>query len=200
MKNVCILDYGLGNIKSLSNSIKKIGHNPKLFTQIKNYNFEYLIIPGIGSFSKGSDLLKKKEFDFLKKKNNFKILGICLGMQLFFQKGYENGESEGLGFFEGDVKKIKKDKIILPLVGYQNIKINSNSKNFQKFDNQKFYFVHSYIVHPTNKENILALTENYQGINYPAAIIKENIIGTQFHPEKSGKIGLEFLKSFIKEF
>jgi len=202
MRNICILDYGLGNIQSLINSIKRIGHIPRLFSEIDCYNFEHLIIPGIGSFSKGSELILNKKFNFLKKKiKNFKILGICLGMQLFFNKGYENGVNNGLNFIEGEVKRIKKNKkLILPFVGYQKIKIVQNIKAFKKFHNKKFYFVHSYIAHPKKKNDILALTENYQGINYTAAVIKKNLIGTQFHPEKSGEIGLELLNSFIKDF
>ena len=110
MKNICILDYGLGNIRSLNNAIKIIGYNPIMFSDIKNHSYNHLIIPGVGSFYKASQLLKNRKFSFLFKNNftDIKILGICLGMQVMLEWGYENGKSKGIGLFEGDVQKLDK--------------------------------------------------------------------------------------------
>ena len=201
MKKICILDYGLGNIKSLYNSLRKIGYNPQFYSEDSSNKFDIIFIPGVGSYSKASQLLltpKFKNFINEAKKNSY-LFGICLGMQILLGKGFENGEHEGLNLIEGDVKLIKdKDrKIILPMVGYKKINIVNNGINFlSKYDNQKFYFVHSFAAHPGNVNNILSFTTS-QKIKYCSSIIKDRIIGTQFHPEKSGQIGLDFLKDFI---
>jgi len=202
MKKICILDYGLGNIKSLYNSIKYIGFNPEFYTENNSINYDIIFIPGVGSFSKASKLLLDKKFyKYLNqvKKNSF-IFGICLGMQILFSRGFENGQHDGLNFVDGEVNLIKdkNKKIILPIVGCKKININNKKINFlEHYNNQKFYFVHSYACQPTNKEDILCTTFS-QNINYCSGIIKDNIIGTQFHPEKSGEIGLNFLQDFIK--
>ena len=201
MKKICILDYGLGNIKSLYNSLKKIGYSPKFYSDIDSNNFDIIFIPGVGSYSKASRLLLDPKFkNFLDeaKKNSF-IFGICLGMQILLSRGFENGEHKGLNLIEGDVNLIKNKnkKIILPVVGYQKINIISDKAKFlNKYNNEKFYFVHSFAVNPKNEGDILSVSSN-QGITYCSSVIKERIIGTQFHPEKSGEIGLNFLKDFI---
>jgi imidazole glycerol phosphate synthase glutamine amidotransferase subunit len=201
MKKICILDYGLGNIKSLHNSLKKVGQKPEFHSESNSKNFDIVFIPGVGSFSKASKLLldiKFKEFLDNAKKNSY-IFGICLGMQILLSNGDENGTHPGLDFVRGSVKLItnNKKKLILPIVGYQNINIKNSKDNYlDKFNNEKFYFVHSHVANPKNNERILATTTS-QGVEYCSAIIKDNIIGTQFHPEKSGKIGLEFIKEFI---
>ncbi len=203
IKKVCILDYGLGNIKSLFNSIKKIGFKPEFFSGSKSKNFDIVFIPGVGSYSKASKLIHTKKYlDFIKIQNhNAIIFGICLGMQLFSTYGSENGNNKGLNFIKGETKKISsiKKKLNLPFVGYNNVDFISNSKySFLKdFKDQKFYFVHSYAMNPSNKKNILGFSKN-QGIKFCSAVYKERFIGTQFHPEKSGDVGLEFLSKFIK--
>jgi glutamine amidotransferase len=201
MKKICILDYGLGNIKSLYNSLQKIGYKPQFYSENNSTNYDIVFIPGVGSFSEASKLLKNDKLDlFLKevKKNSY-IFGICLGMQILFSKGFENGESKGLDLINGQVKLItsKNKKIILPIVGYKKISIQNNYLKFLKnYDNKKFYFVHSFAGKTNDLKNILCTTKD-QNINYCSGVIKERIIGTQFHPEKSGEIGLNFLKDFI---
>lgn len=201
MKKICILDYGLGNIKSLYNSLKKIGHKPQFYSENNSINYDIVFIPGVGSFSEASKLLKNQKLDlFLKevKKNSF-IFGICLGMQILFTKGFENAESKGLNFINGQVDLIssEKKKIILPIVGYKKIHIQNNEIQFIKnYDNEKFYFVHSFAVNASDENDILCNTTD-QNINYCSGVIKGRVIGTQFHPEKSGEVGLNFLKDFI---
>lgn len=204
MKKICILDYGLGNIRSLINSLKKLNFSTYLFSDNLKKNYDFVFIPGVGSFSVASRILNNpKYFNFLQAHlKSGKILGICLGMQILHSFGEENGKNIGLNFIEGRVVKIEsKNKIILPLVGYQKVKFldNINLPILKKYNLEKFYFVHSYAVNLNSKKNLLALTSAY-GYEYPAAVIGQNVIGTQFHPEKSGEIGLSFLKDIVNEF
>jgi glutamine amidotransferase len=190
MKKICILDYGLGNIKSLYNSLKKIGFNAQFFSENSSSNYDILFIPGVGSFSHASKLIKDKKLDeyLIKAKKNSYIFGICLGMQILLSKGFENGKHDGLNLINGEVKLIRNNanKIILPIVGSKKIIMKNNKiKSLNQYNNEMFYFVHSYVAHPIEKSNILCQT-SAQNIDYCSGIIKDNIIGTQFHPEKSG--------------
>ena len=203
MKKVCILDYGLGNIKSLSNALKKIGVNPFLFSEDNNNkkNYDLVFIPGVGSFSKASELLLNEKYkDFINNTLiNSHIFGICIGMQMLFSSGEENGKHSGLNIIKGKVKILgKKDnKLILPMVGYQSVNfLNDEYNSLSNFNNEKFYFIHSYAAFPENKNNILGITKS-QNTEYCAAVHNDRVLGTQFHPEKSGKIGLEFMNNFI---
>ena len=136
----------------------------------------------------------------MKNKNNL-LLGICLGMQLFFEESSENFKTTGLGMIKGKVKKLSNNENhILPNVGCfeTNIKIDQTFSYLKKFDKQKFYYVHSYISEPIDIKNQIA-SSVYNGKNFCAITVKDsNIIGTQFHPEKSSEIGLEFLNMLIK--
>jgi len=209
MKSVCIIDYGMGNIKSLSNAIKKIGHKPYLFSQETKIKTKFAIIPGVGAFNSAIQIIKKKKIDkkiikFLKEKDNF-LLGICLGKQLLYSSSKENGDNLGLNIIEGKVKILSNKKVSkLPNVGWKKIILTNNINNkfnfLQRFNNEKFYFIHSYIGNPSKKNNTLATTE-YNGIKFCSIVSNNsNVIGTQFHPEKSSSIGLEFLDSMIKQF
>jgi len=199
VKKICILNYGLGNTKSLYNSLKYLGYEVFFYSE-KNNNFDAIFIPGIGSFSKASELivLNKKYFNFINNnKNNCLIFGICLGMQILLDKGYEFGINPGLSLIKGEVKKLDtSNNKILPFVGYQKVSFSKETKYFNKFEGEKFYFVHSYHADNVSNKNILAKTIA-QNKEYCCAVKSNNIIGTQFHPEKSGEIGLEFLKSTI---
>lgn len=204
MKKICILDYGLGNVRSLFNSLKKINYEPDLFSTTKRKSYDFIFIPGVGSFHKGSQLLMKlKAKNFLSENiKNSKIFGICLGMQLLFSEGLENGYSKGLNLINGKVKKIeyKKQKLVLPFVGYQSVEFISNNFPFlKKYNNCEFYFVHSFEAKPKESGNLLATTKRDKK-KYCASVVNKNIIGTQFHPEKSGEVGLEFLRDIIKNF
>ena len=203
MKNICILDYGLGNIRSLNNALKIIGYNPIMFSDIKNHSYNHLIIPGVGSFYKASQLLKNRKFSFLFKNNftDIKILGICLGMQMLFTKGHEHGECKGLDLIPGEVlqiqKKMKNEKK-LPVIGWRkttSLSILKENDLKKKLDQKYFYYLHSYQAIPENKNNITAYYER-GGSRINAAVAYGNIWGVQFHPEKSGDTGLEFLKGF----
>lgn len=205
MKSVTIIDYGMGNIKSLYNSLKYLGFNPVFYSETKDIQSSICILPGVGAYNQAMKLLKEKRIlndieNYIKNKKNI-LLGICLGMQLFFEKSTENVNTTGLGIINGDVKKLStKQDDILPNVGWFETNINpSTSFDFLKeFDKQRFYYVHSYVAEPTEKINQIA-TSAYKGKNFCAITVKNsNIIGTQFHPEKSSKIGLDFLEILIK--
>ena len=201
LKKICILDYGLGNIKSLLNALNKIVYKPSLYSANKNKTFDLIFLPGVGSFNKASNILLNDQYlSFLNEQNKQAIIfGICLGMQLFATEGEENGKSNGFNYIPGKTEKLKNldNKIVLPFVGYFEVSFKSNLKYLLEFNNSKFYFVHSFKFVPNSNKNILSTTVN-QGITYCSSALKDRYIGTQFHPEKSGDNGLEFLKAVIK--
>lgn len=201
MKKICIINYGFGNISSLLNSLIKIGFNPVLFSDRKKDNFDIYFLPGVGAFPAAMEIINKKKIDiFIKEKLsiNSVLFGICLGMQLMMSKSEEQKETQGLNLIKGNVEIISKKKIILPNVGWQKINCNKSNRffNFKDFNNQKFYFIHSYKVMPT-KENHVLSKSNYNNNEINSIINDKNYFGCQFHPEKSGEIGLAFLKNII---
>jgi len=194
-----IIDLKINNIFSLYNSLKKIGYkNIEIINTKKNINSNLLFLPGVGSFYKASRLLKKNNFDekiknFTKDKNN-KLFGICLGMQLLFEESNEFGKSKGLGLVRGRVKKFSST-LRVPHIGWAPvIKYKKNIKSFNFKNEGNFYFVHSYYCEPVEKKIIYTYTEYFKK-KFCSSIKKENILGTQFHPEKSGLNGLKILKS-----
>ena len=201
MKSICILDYGLGNVSSLNNAIRKIGYFPDFYSEKKNKNYEIIFIPGVGSFGKASELInKKKLIDFIKNnyKNNCLIFGICIGMQLLCSEGNEDGVNKGINLIKGKIELVTQKKIKLPIIGWQKVQFINNYLGLKKkYNNEKFYFLHSYAPKNISVSNQLTITK-YMNIKYISSIFDKNIIGTQFHPEKSGEIGLEFLKDVIK--
>jgi imidazole glycerol-phosphate synthase subunit HisH len=206
MKKVCIIDYEINNISSVSKALKKIDINFDIIKEsnkIKNYS--HIILPGIGSFEAGMKQLKKNKFDIeLKKsfKKGSQILGICLGMHLLFKNSEESLKKiDGLNIVEGNVflmKVDKKNKVHIPQVGWNSIYPSLKNKHIFNFKDlgSDFYFIHSYVVRPKKKEIIKYFFKH--GTNYPAIIQKENILATQFHPEKS-KNGLVILQKFINK-
>ena len=205
MKNIIIIDYGMGNIKSLYNSLRFLGYNPVFYSEKKNMNSNIYILPGVGAFNQAMKLLEEKKIskdlkNLVKNKNNL-LLGICLGMQLFFEKSSENLETIGLGMINGNVKKISDNKDhILPNVGWfeTTIKGDKTFNYLSKFNKENFYHIHSYIADPIDKKNQIA-SSLYNGNSFCAMTSNNsNIIGTQFHPEKSSEIGLEFIDMLIK--
>ena len=206
MKTVYIIDYGICNIGSLKNMIKKIGFeaivatSPSMIEDPKK-----IILPGIGNFSRGVQNLKDKGFwEYLKnfKKNNESchLLGICLGMHILMNKSEESPGIEGLSLIDADVVQFS-DEINLPIpqMNWNHIFLNdSNHKIFLNFDkhNHRFYFVHSYFVSPRNKKHILATTK--YGTEFCSIINDKNIYGMQFHPEKSLSSGKILIENFCK--
>ena len=198
---LAIIDYGVGNLFSLQCSLKKIGveaivtKNPD---EIKSA--DKIILPGVGAFGDASRKLRESglvELITEEAKSGKPFLGICLGMQLLFEKGYEYGEHEGLGFLKGNVVALdgKIDPSLqIPHMGWNALDFKQDSPLFKYINNGDFvYFVHSY--YATDCEDSVIATSEY-GIPVTAAVGKGNIFGCQFHPEKSGEVGLNILKAF----
>ena len=210
MNTVSILDYGCGNILSLKRAINELGFNVKLCRDEKDLkDTNFLILPGVGAFENAMNLLKKnnfidaiKEYCLIKKKP---MLGICLGMQLLLTKSYEMGENQGLNIIEGEniflKNKLKDKKFKIPHIGWEEIYFSkkklSKSLMLKEFEQKSFYYVHSYIASLKNQENLIAYSV-YHDIKIPAIIQFNNIMGFQFHPEKSGINGLKLLKTTLE--
>ncbi len=204
-KLITIIDYGVGNIFSIYNSIKNTKHIVKITNKYSDVEVsECIVLPGVGSFTSAIKNLKKNNlYNLIKQKGNSgtKIIGICLGMQILMKHGNESGYTEGLGFFEGESVKINNNKDYkIPNVGLRDFMINKNVKKnfFTKYKAKRFYHLHSYQI-KTNKKSILAWSHigDFK-YNIPALITKKNIIGFQFHPEKSSNEGILFLKDILK--
>lgn len=200
-KKICILDYGSGNVQSVFNILSAILNNIVISNKAEDIkSATHIILPGVGAFGAAMQKIKSKipinelENEVIKNKKMF--LGICVGMQVLADKGFEFGEHDGLGWIEGEVKQLDSDKLPLPHIGWNNINIiNSNPLLSGLKDNQDFYFVHSYVFKERNAENVVAKTE--YGENFNSIIAKDNIFGVQFHPEKSQKAGKILLENFI---
>jgi len=200
---VNIINYESGNLYSVQRAIKILGYEPLIISEPELLkNADKVIIPGVGSFNQGISNLKKKYFDqaiFEYVKTGKDLLGICLGMQLFMNQSNEFGKNKGLSLIDGIVKNLDfKANTPVPHIGWNNISITKNDSKFlNKISNENyFYFIHSYYVH-LKEEIDYAFKTNYGDISFVSLINKENIFGTQFHPEKSGKIGLKMLKNFL---
>tara|TARA_B100000029_G_scaffold516678_1_gene632644 strand:- start:1423 stop:2145 length:723 start_codon:yes stop_codon:yes gene_type:complete len=209
MKKITIVDYGCGNILSLRRGLQEVGHSSEITNNNKKIlNSDFLILPGVGAFKNAMSLLKKNNLiDTLKEYAQHKkkiIFGICLGMQLFLTKSHEMGEHEGLNFIEGEVVQIGKHSKIhnlkIPHISWNEIFLNDKAKNTKKINKEilekNYYFIHSYLALTKKKEDTFAYCK-YFDVKIPAILNYENILGCQFHPEKSGKNGLQFLKNVI---
>jgi len=204
---IAVIDYGFGNIKSVINALRYCETDACVIdSPLKILDFGGAILPGVGAFGPAANFLRSKGFDKTIRDyvNSGKMLyGICLGFQLFFTKGYENGDYEGLDLISGEVRKFEFEgkNLKIPHMGWNNVSIAENmyaKKMFCSIKNKEnFYFVHSYYVIPENFLHISSMCE--YGLNFCSSVTCGNIWGSQFHPEKSGKEGLKILSNFIKE-
>ena len=205
--NVTIVDYNSGNISSVINSFKEVAKYKVNIDVTSNLNqiksSDKIVLPGQGSFKSCVDALNNitglvdtlNDFVINNKKP---LLGICVGLQMFADTGYEESETKGLGWISGKVSKIdnQNGKYKLPHIGWNQINIVKDSKIFKDIENDShMYFVHSYEFIPEDK-NVISATTDYSS-NIVCSIEKENIFGTQFHPEKSEKIGLKIINNFL---
>lgn len=198
---IAIIDYGAGNIQSVSKALKHIGCD----CFITNKKDEILsadgaVLPGVGSFGDTVDSLNKygiKEavIEFINSGKPF--LGICLGLQLLFPGSEESEGAEGLGIFDGTITKIPNgDGLKIPHMGWNSLKITKDSRLFKGIEENPYvYFVHSYFLNAADKSIVAAQTK--YGVTIDAAVEKGNVFATQFHPEKSGNTGLRILKNFV---
>ncbi len=205
--NVIIVDYNSGNISSVINSFKEVAQDKVNIEVTSDLNkiksSDKVVLPGQGSFKSCVDALNKinglsdtlNVFAIMNKKP---LLGICVGLQMFADIGYEETETKGLGWISGKVSKIdnQNGKFKLPHIGWNQINIVKESKIFQNIENNShMYFVHSYEFIPNDKD-VISATTDYSS-NIVCSVEKENIFGTQFHPEKSDRTGLKIIDNFI---
>ena len=203
---IAVIDYGVGNLFSLLSSLKYVGLDTKLTNDIEEIqSAKGIILPGVGAFRDAIGNLEKyglKEPLINEAKNGKPFLGICLGMQMLFEKSYEYGEYEGLGLINGTVEEIKKyisknSDLKIPHMGWNSLIINDSFKDDKILkdvnDNEYVYYVHSYFA-KTDMKNIVTYSE--YGTKIPGIVKNENVYGMQFHPEKSGDTGLKLLKNW----
>ena len=206
---ILILDYGCGNILSLKRALDEIGVESLVSNaKEKILESELIILPGVGAFENAIKLLKKHGlFDTILDEVSKKkpLIGICLGMQMLFSKSFEMGEHIGLNIIEGNIeqidKKSKKKKFKIPHISWNEIYFENKenlNKELMDLNQRSFYFLHSFMAYPFYKEHIIAKCKYYD-IDVPAIVKKNNIVGFQFHPEKSGMNGLKLLKYTIKD-
>ncbi|GGD64547.1 imidazole glycerol phosphate synthase subunit HisH 1 [Emticicia aquatilis] len=195
---VAIVEYGMGNVASVQKALRFLNVDSIVTANFEKINqSKYIILPGVGSFRQAMENLEQRNLiSFLREKvtEGKPFLGICLGMQLLAEKGYEDGLTEGLGFIEGEVIRIPESNLPVPHIGWNNISIKI-PQYFDKLTDSNFYFVHSYFFNAKNINDVAA-TVNY-GSDLVAVVQKNNVFGTQFHPEKSQTAGLQVLKNFI---
>ena len=197
MPEIGIFDYGVGNLFSLKNALETVGLNVKISETFEELNkVDAIALPGVGNFSAAVKKIEPAcEFISTIADNGTPILGICLGMQLFFQRSDE-GIGQGLGFFKG--KNIRlSSSVKVPHMGWNTLNIINQHEILENIEDHSFvYFVHSLYPVPVDKEIIA--TETEYGEIFTSMVTYKNIFGTQFHPEKSGDIGLEILRNFAR--
>lgn len=194
---IAIIDYGVGNLGSVLNAFKYLGYEA-IVTSSKEeiLNADKVVLPGVGAFNDAMEAFKKRGFvEVINEvfKKGTPILGICVGMQMLFEKSYEYGVHDGLGFLKGNIIKFDNLTYKVPQIGWNQINVIKDNPLLKGLDKKYVYFVHSY--HVDRSEYRISLTEYADSI-YPSAINYKNIYATQFHPEKSGEVGLKILKNF----
>ncbi|MBI4971500.1 MAG: imidazole glycerol phosphate synthase subunit HisH [Candidatus Omnitrophica bacterium] len=199
---ITIIDYNMGNIRSVFNALGDLGAEVIVTNKKEDIDkADKIILPGVGAFGEGMDhlrvlgLVEVLDDNVMKRKKPF--LGICLGMQLVADVGFEFGANKGLGWVSGEVKKLEVKNVSLPHIGWNDIAKKRDCPLLQNLpDSADFYFVHSYHVVPSSAD-VIAASCDYEGA-FASVIHKENIYGVQFHPEKSQKAGKVLLENFIK--
>lgn len=201
---IVIIDYGLGNVRSIYAKLEQMGETVTVSGSIAEIeSADKLILPGVGAFDAGMKNIRTLEIiPLLDKKVNrehIPILGICLGMQILTKKSDE-GTLSGLGYVDAETVRFKFDpstSLNIPHMGWNTIQFRQDTPLLEHIpDNSRFYFVHSFHVQCSDKSNIIAMT-NY-GYDYPSIIQRENLFGVQFHPEKSHQQGIQLLKNFAR--
>lgn len=203
---ITIIDYGMGNLYSVKNMLKYLGYESAVTGNVDEIlQADKLILPGVGNFGKAMSIICQSELqNVLNRKvleEHTPILGICLGMQLFLEYS-EEGDCKGLGWIPGKVERFDFPhhmELKVPHMGWNYIKKQRESQIIANLtENERYYFVHSYYVKCQDQEHIVATTE--YGIQFDSIIQKDNIVGMQFHPEKSHRFGMKILKNFAESF
>lgn len=194
---IAIVDYGMGNLRSVQKAFEYLGYDAAITDQGKALeNASHIVLPGVGAFRDAIAALKAKDLDGMIKKEVAEgkpFLGICLGMQMLFDRSSEDGEYEGLGLIGGEVVRFDTD-LKIPHIGWNTLYYNKRTALFDGIDDNYFYFVHSYHAAKVSNEDVE--TTCVYGYEFVASVNRDNIWGVQFHPEKSGDTGLKVLKNF----
>ena len=194
---IAIVDYGMGNLRSVQKAFEYLGYDAAITDQSKALeNASHIVLPGVGAFRDAIAALKAKDLDGMIKKEVAEgkpFLGICLGMQMLFDRSLEDGEYEGLGLICGEVVRFDTD-LKIPHIGWNTLYYNKRTALFDGIDDNYFYFVHSY--HAAKVANEDVETTCVYGYEFVASVNRDNVWGVQFHPEKSGDTGLKVLKNF----
>ena len=199
-----IIDYGMGNLKSITSAFKYLNVDDIILSHNHNVikSADKLLLPGVGSFAKAMEQLEKLELrkilDEVVLEDKKPLLGICLGMQLLCKSSEEDGGAKGLGYVDAKCKKFDAENFKVPHVGFNQVIVNTNTKLYEGFNEKNdFYFTHSFRLQ--NNRDINQSICNY-GEDFIASYEMDNIVGTQFHPELSQTNGLKLLKNFIEKF
>ncbi len=195
---IAIVNYGMGNLFSIYNALDRVGAGPKIIADPKDLaGADGIVVPGVGAFGSCMDQLSgfegvlRKAFD-----DGVPMFGICIGMQVLFEESEESPGAQGLGWIEGKVVRLP-DGVMIPQMGWNSLAIKRPVQMFEGIsDGDMFYFVHSYYGLPKDRSVIAATTEH--GVEVTAAVVKNNLFATQFHPEKSGAKGLKILENFVR--
>lgn len=197
MGYTAIVDYGVGNLMSVSNAMHYLGFETKITSNATELELaDSILLPGVGAFPDAADKLRGPGLDqvLIAESKKKPILGICLGMQLLLERGEEVRPCKGLGFVKGSVRKIDT-ALKLPHIGWNELHFQNDSPLFRGIDEGAYvYFVHSFCAVAADESQVIARTD--YGASVVAAVQSGNVFGTQFHPEKSGEIGLAMLKNF----
>lgn len=197
MGYIAVVDYDVGNLMSVGNALKYLGFSGRITADRADLEgADAIILPGVGAFPDAAEKLHRTGLtDCIRAQSAKKpILGICLGMQLLFEKGYEVRETPGLGFVPGTVERIQTD-LKLPHIGWNSLRFPNPSPLFAGIDEGSYvYFVHSFCGRAAEEQYVIAATD--YGTDVTAAVQNGNVYGTQFHPEKSGEVGLQILRNF----
>ena len=199
---IAVVDYGLGNLRSVSKAVEKLGVEVEVTGKPERIEkADGIIFPGVGAFHVGMQNLKRLNLLPVLHKTiseGTPFLGICLGFQILFSQSEEHGVCKGMDIIKGKVRRFT-NKLKVPHMGWNQVKFKTKNSKLKIFngipDNSYFYFVHSYYAEPEDENIIIAKTE--YGHEFTAAVNKDNVWGVQFHPEKSGDIGLKVLRNFL---
>jgi glutamine amidotransferase len=203
---ITIVDYGVGNLASIKNMLKKVGVDALISSDAKDVGTaEKLILPGVGAFDTCAQKLKGSGLqDVLNTRahqDKIPVLGICVGMQLLAE-GSEEGKLPGLGWIKGRIVKFKKEQmpaeLKIPHMGWSELTLNKPSRLFEGIDEPRYYFVHSYHMQPDHPED--AVVSASYGYSFTAGVEHNNILGVQFHPEKSHKFGMKLFENFVNHY
>lgn len=197
---IAIIDYGMGNLRSVQKAFQFLGYDASLTDDPQRLiEARGIVLPGVGAFADAKKAIEQKGlFDVIKSEisNAKPFFGICLGMQLLFESSEEGGKHDGFGLFPGVVKKLPLD-VKIPHMGWNNLNIKAAGRFYKDISKaSRFYFVHSFYVQ-SNDDSIVASTTDY-GVEFVSSIAKENVFACQFHPEKSGEVGLKLLDEFAR--